>query len=361
MPRVTPRENLNNLLTGGVPEWIPFSLDIGSQPGLSSPFARIFHLQTGGYEPAEHFDTDVRCFSLTCEFGGDIPRALHAPLPADATFDEWGNAHWAGGEEGTTDRMVPAAGRAKTVADIERLPSPLINRRPDTSRLKAWHEAGYPVFGYAGSIYEWSWWLRGMEQFLMDLVSEPAVAEAIITKVTGHTMRLALASARLGIDVLCFYDDAGMQTGMQISPELWRRFIKPAWRRVLDAVRVQTPAARFFLHSCGRINPIVPDIVELGFHILHPLQPECMDFERFHREFGDKIVLAASLSSQKILPFGTPDDIRREARRLAGIVGSKKRTILMPSNVIQPETPWENVVAFAEEARALRTKDRSNP
>jgi len=356
MPPTTPRENLLQLLAGGVPEWIPFSLDVGSQPGFSSPFARIFHRQTGSYEPAEHFQTDVRSFSLTSEFGGDDPRGLHDSPPADATFDEWGNAHWAGGEEGTTDRMVPAAGRAKTVADIERMPDPLIDRRPDTSRLKAWHEAGYPVFGYAGSIYEWSWWFRGMEQFLVDLVSEPAIAEAIIAKVAAHTTRLALASARSGIDVLCFYDDAGMQTGMQVSPELWRRFIKPAWRKVLDAVRAEIPESRFFLHSCGQIESIVPDIVELGFHILHPLQPECMDFDRFYREFGSQIVLTGTLSSQKILPFGAPDDVRREVRRLAAIVGDQKRTIFMPSNVIQPETPWENVVAFVEEAQAVRNE-----
>ena len=358
MTTTTSAESLFRLLDGGVPQWIPFSLDIGSQPGFSSPFARMFHQQTGSYEPAEYFGTDVRCFSVTSQFGGDDPRRLHDPLPPEATFDEWGNAHWAGGEEGTTDRMIPAAGRAKTVADIEQLPPPLIDRRPDTSRVKSWHDAGYPVFGYAGSIYEWSWWLRGMEQFLMDLVSAPELAAAIIAKVTAHTTRLALVSARLGIDVLCFYDDAGMQTGMQLSPNLWRQFIKPAWQKVLDAVRAESPKARFFLHSCGRIDAIVPDIVELGFHILHPLQPECMDFEPFYREFGRKIVLAATVSSQKILPFGSPDDVRREVRRLADIVGAEKRAILMPSNVIQPETPWENVVALAEEAQALRNPAR---
>ena len=354
MDQTTPRENLFRLLAGDTPDWIPFSLDVGSQSGFSSPFARLFHQKTGSYRPAEYFQTDARCFSVECEFGGGDPRRLHGALPIDATFDEWGNAHWAGGQEGTTDHMVPAAGRARTVADLERLPTPLINRRPDTSQLKAWHEAGYPVFGYAGSIYEWSWWLRGMEQFLMDLVSDPAMAEAIIAKVTAHTRRLALASARLGIDVLCFYDDAGMQTGMQLSPKLWRQFIKPAWGRVLDAVRAESPGVCFFLHSCGQIEAIVPDIVDLGFHVLHPLQPECMDFGEFYREFGDKIVLTATISSQKILPFGSPDDVRREIRRLAEIVGEKKRTIFMPSNVIQPETPWENVVAFAEEARGLR-------
>jgi uroporphyrinogen decarboxylase len=192
-----------------------------------------------------------------------------------------------------------------------------------------------------------------MENFLADLVAEPALAEAVIHKVEEHTTRLAMAVARLGVDVLCFYDDAGMQTGMQISPQVWRQFVKPAWRRVINAVRSEEPDAKCFFHCCGKIDAIVPDIIECGFDMLHPVQPECMDFEENYRQYGQDIVITATLSSQKLLPFGSPDEVRREVRRIASIV-TDRRTMLMPSNVIQPETPWENVVAFADAARELR-------
>jgi uroporphyrinogen decarboxylase len=353
-PSFTPRENLRRLLDGQTGAWLPFSLDIGSQPGLSGPLMRAFRERTGGGDAGEHFDADVRCCSVATVFGGNDPAKFHEALPPGTTFDEWGNAHWAGGTEGTVDHMLPAAAFARTVRDLERLPPPLI-QPPDLARIEAFHAAGYPVFGYAGSIYEWSWWLRGMERFMIDLVTDPAMAEAVIQKIAAHTARLALASARAGIDVLCFYDDVGMQTGMQISPQLWRRFIKPAWQRVLDCLRAESPEVRFFLHSCGRITPIVGDLVELGFHILHPIQPECMDFAEIHRELGARTLLAATISSQRTFPFGSPEEVRREVRRLAEIVGPSRRAILMPSNVIQPETPWENVVAFAEEARAIRS------
>ena len=138
---------------------------------------RQFRRITGAEDPAEYFRADVRRFSLGASFGGDDPAALHVSVEPGTTFDEWGNGHWAG-----------------------------------------------------GSIYEWSWWGRGMEQFMMDLVSETRLAEAIIEKIEMHTTRLATATARAGIDVVCLYDDAGMQSGMQISPRLWRRFIKPAWQ-----------------------------------------------------------------------------------------------------------------------------------
>ena len=347
-------DNLRALLAGDSPAWIPFSLDVGAAAGMSEPIARQFREKTGAACPAEYFDTDFRRFSLGTRFGGDDPAALYPPVPPGTTFDEWGIGHWAGGLEGTLDRMYPPLAAARSAADVEALPAPRIASAADAAAVAAFHAAGYPVLGYAGSIYEWSWWLRGMERFLIDMAQDPPLAEAIIRKVEGHTTRLALATARRGVDVLCMYDDVGMQQGMQISPSCWRRYIKPAWQRVIAAVRREFPQVWFFLHSCGKIDPIVPDVIELGFDILHPLQPECMDFAAVYRQYGRQIALCATISSQRILPFSAPEEVRREVRRLAAAAGGERRCILMPSNVLQPETPWENVVALAEEARALR-------
>lgn len=350
---MTPRENLRRLLDGGSPLWSPFSLDIGAIAGFTEPILRRFREATGSDDPATYFDTDWRVFSLPCRFGGEDPAAIHGEVEPGTWFDEWGIGHWAGGLEGTLERHYPPLAAATCVGQVESLPTPSIEAT-DRSAVERFHAVGYPVFGYAGSIYEWSWWLRGMEQFLMDLVSEPPIAEAILRKVEQHTTRLALATAEAGADVLCFYDDAGMQHGMQLAPALWRRFVKPAWQRVLDAVRTRFSEVRFFLHSCGKIDPIVPDIVELGFHVLHPVQPECMEFRTVYERFGGSIVLAATLSAQRTLPFGSPDEVRLEVRRLAEVVAADRRAIFMPSNRVQPETPWENVVAFADACRRQR-------
>ena len=315
---------------------------------------RRFRERTGGDDPAAYFDADWRVFSLPCRFGGEDPAALHGKVEPGTWFDEWGIGHWAGGLEGTLERHYPPLAGANSAGQVDSLPSPTIDAGADRSAVDRFHAAGYPVFGYAGSIYEWSWWLRGMEQFLMDLVVEPALAEAVLRKVEQHTTRLALATAETGVDVLCFYDDAGMQRGMQLAPALWRRFVKPAWQRVLDAVRTRFPDVRFFLHCCGKIEAIVADIVELGFHVLHPIQPECMDFAAVYEQFGHRIALAATISAQRTFPFGTPDDVREEVRRLAEIVAADRRAIFLPSNRIQPETPWENILAFADACRQLR-------
>ncbi len=348
---MTPNENFKALLNGSGHKWIPFTLDVGAIPGFTKPILERFKKETGAEDPAEYFDYDFRTFSLTSRYGGNLTELQERTNKPDITFDEWGIGHWAGGMEGTYEQIIPPLANAEKVSDIEALPFPIIDSSPALSPIQDYHKRGYTVFGYAGSVYEWSWFLRGMDTFMMDLLIMPDIAEAILDKIAQHTTRLALASAGAGIDVLCFYDDAGMQTGMQISPELWRKFIKPRWTGILSAVRSKFPDAKFFLHSCGKINAIIPDMIDVGFHILHPLQPECMDFDCIQREFGKDVVLCASMSVQNILPFGTRDDVRKEVRRLKASCNGIKRGIICPSNIIQPETPWENIVAFVQEGK----------
>jgi uroporphyrinogen decarboxylase len=373
---MNPSENFQSLFYPGGPERIPFTFDIGAIPGFTKPVRERFLLETGSERPEEHFDYDFRIVSLGCRYGGpegrearagapshcghDGPRGGHAQAveagsgsqaAGGVTYDEWGIGHWAGGAEATYEKILPPLASASTVEEIEAYPAPIVGEARESAEVRAYQDRGYPVFGYAGSMYEWSWWLRGMERFMTDLILEPELAGAVVAKVASHTLNLAVRSAEAGIDVLCFYDDVGMQTGMQISPSLWRAFVKPAWRRILGDVRRCRPGVRCFLHSCGNITDIVEDIVDLGFDILHPVQPECMDLRAVERRYGNRIVLCSTVSAQRTLPFGTPEEVRLEVRRLKETFQKSGRTILCPSNAVQPETPWENVVAFAEEAR----------
>jgi len=344
-------ENFDRILRTGRGDWIPFTLDVGGVPGFTAPVLERFERETGSRQPEEYFDYDFRTVSLKARFGGDDPTALHDSVMPGTTFDEWGIGHWAGGAAGTYERTFPPLARAEAVADVDAFPAPRIETGSSEELAQGYHARGYPVFGYAGSIYEWSWWLRGMERFMMDLLTNVPLAEAVIAKVVDYTKRLALESAAAGIDVLCFYDDAGMQTGMQIDPELWRRSIKPRWREILESVRGQHSEVKFFLHSCGNIAAIVPDIIEVGFDILHPIQPECMDFKAIYKQYGRDITLCATISAQKLFPFGTPEEIQEWTRRVRERCTPDNRAILCPSNMVQPESPWENIVAFAEAAR----------
>lgn len=348
------RENLRKAAQGGPASWIPFTLDIGAIPGMTGPILRQFEEKTGEDTPAEYFNYDFRTCSLHAAYGGKEPEKLYGELPDDTTFDEWGIGHWAGGAEATYEKMFSPLASASGTAEIDAHPEPVLKGEQNTASIAEFQARGYPVFGYAGSIYEWSWWLRGMQAFMEDLILNPHLIESLTGKVASFVRKLAIRTASAGIDVLCFYDDVGMQAGMQISPDLWRRFIKPHWQSILRDVRQQYPDSIFFLHSCGNIGEILPDIIEVGFHILHPVQPECMDFEKARELYGADIILCGSISAQRIFPFGTPDEVRREVDRLKDFCSKDNRCILCPSNMIQPETPWENILAFVEEAQAGR-------
>lgn len=347
---MTALENFRLLASGKPPAWIPFTMDIGGSEGFTTAIQKRFEQETGATDPAEYFDYDFRLASVGKRFHGDA-RRWNPDAPEGTQFDEWGIGHWAGGAEDTYERMFPPLASAKSRGDIEGYPEPSLDLGGIAAKVRAFHDRGYPVACYAGSLYEWSWWLRGMERFMVDLLEEPLIAAAIVEKVASFTTRLARESARAGIDVLAFYDDAGSQLGMQISPAIWRSLIKPAWKRVLAEVRRESPSAVFFLHSCGNITEIVPDIAEAGFQILHPVQPECMDQQAAKEKWGGKLILCATLGAQKTLSLCSADEVRQETARLVRRMGADGRCILCPSNRIQPETPWENVIAFAKAAR----------
>lgn len=353
LSKITHLENFRKLITQGQAEWIPYTLDVGAIPGLTKPIMDRFRQKTGSEQPEEFFDYDFRTVSLKGRFAGDSPAALHESVEPGTTFDEWGIGHWAGGAEATYEKIYHPLMHVESPADVESFPTPRIEPGQASKAVQVYHKRGYPAFAYAGSIYEWSWWLRGMQDLMTDLMINTDTAEAIIRKVTEYTRALALKSAEAGVDVLCFYDDVGMQTGMQISPAMWRQFIKPRWAEVLDSVRRSFPDCVFFLHSCGKIDEIIPDIIEVGFHILHPIQPECMDLQALRAKYNHELVLCACISAQKVFPFGTSDDVKAWVNWAKNLCATDHRTILCPSNAIQPETPWENIVAFAEAAKAM--------
>jgi len=350
-----PIDNLRLLLEGESPAWIPFTLDVGATPGFSASLLREFRQRTGTADVAQFFGTDTRSFTLRARFGGEDPRTLYGPLEGDVAFDEWGVARVRSAPGGPVQQVLSPLAAATATGQIETFLTPVIETPTQAGLIGGYHAAGLPVLGAAGSILEWAWWLRGREAFAVDLAERPTLAEAVLRKVEEHTVRLALATAKLGVDVLCFYDDAGTQRGMALTPALWRRFIKPAWIRVLDMVRGQFPAVRFLLHSYGKLDAIVPDIVDLGFDVLHPLQPECLNFAANYEKFGHDITLCATVSTHKTLLRGTPDDVRRELRRQTQLAAAERRCLVMPSGVIPPETPWENILALVEEAKTAGT------
>jgi len=200
--------------------------------------------------------------------------------------------------------------------------------------------------GFGWGLFERSWTIRGFQNALMDAVAEPDFYEELVDRIMHLHLDFIQASVKLPVDGVMFSDDWGDQRGVLVGPERWRRFLKPRLARLYDAVH---DAGKYTLsHCCGNVRDIIPDLIEIGLDVLQSVQPEAMDPYELKRDYGDKITFWGGLGSQSVLPFGTPEQIRAEVRRLCREMGRGGGYILGPAKALQPETPTLNAVAAIE-------------
>lgn len=232
-----------------------------------------------------------------------------------------------------------------------RFPDPLLPER------YAGIEAGMQVWGgkyftvvELWNIFKSSWELRGFERYMMDLSLEPRLVEALADKVLEHRIQQSLEIARRGIDMIMISGDIAMQQGMMLSPGMWRKYFEPRLRTWLDEVRKHHDIY-FMFHSDGNMEPVFEDILEVGFDVIDPIQPECMNVVDIKRRFGNQICLHGTISCQVTLPYGTVEDVQEEARQRIDCCGREGGLILSPSNTIQPDVALEKVLCLYETAK----------
>lgn len=207
-------------------------------------------------------------------------------------------------------------------------------------------------FGVIGDIetmfFETSWYLTGMEKFLMDLMTEPEYQSYLMDKIMHYLIAAGKRLIDLGVDILWCGDDFGTQEGMIMDPETWRKIFKPRIKYMFEEFRKVKPGIKIAWHSCGSILPIIPDFIELGLDILNPIQPlaKGMDPVFLKKTYGKDLVFFGGIDVQQLLPFGNPQLIRDEVRRRVDILGKDGGYIIAPAHNIQPDTPVENIIAF---------------
>jgi uroporphyrinogen decarboxylase len=130
--------------------------------------------------------------------------------------------------------------------------------------------------------------------------------------------------------------------------ELYRKWLKPALSRIIKAARAIKPDIIVFYHSCGYIEPFIPDLIEAGIDVLNPVQPECMDFSEIHSKYGDVLSFHGTIGTQTTMPFSTRDEVRETVHKHLRIAGKKGGLFIAPTHLLEPEVPWENILAFAD-------------
>ncbi len=202
-----------------------------------------------------------------------------------------------------------------------------------------------------GELFEAAWRLRGLENFLFDLVERAEWAHFLLDRLAGLARRNAETLARAGVDVLALDDDVGMPGTMIISPDTWRTFFRPRLAGIIQAARAIKPDLRVLYHSDGYFEPIVGDLMAIGVNAINPLQPDYMDAARMRRIFGPRLALWGTVGRQTTFSFAHADDIRREVRQRIETLG-RAGLILCPAyDADEPDIPRENVAAFLDAVR----------
>jgi uroporphyrinogen decarboxylase len=242
--------------------------------------------------------------------------------------------------------------QAQTAADVERFdwPDPA-QFDVDGMRAKCeeWH--GYPILGGCYEPFYLYCRLRGMEQALADLAVNPAVAEAALERIYyihESVIRRTLEAAHGRIDFIYVAEDLGTQDTLLMSPVSFRRFLKPWMRKMIDLAH--SLGAKVMHHDDGAIRPLLPELIEIGIDVLNPIQWRCagMGREELARDFGKSLVFHGGVDNQRTLPFGTPDDVRREVADNIRIFRQGKGYVVAPCHNLQPNTSTENILALYE-------------
>lgn len=203
-----------------------------------------------------------------------------------------------------------------------------------------------------GDLWERAHFLRGLQPLLMDLTDHPAFVHQLLDLLCEYNLATLERLAEYGPDGVFISDDYGFQDRLMLRPEQWREFVQPRLRRLVAAAHRRGLVA--MLHSCGNLTAIMPDLVETGLDILHPIQPEAMDIMWLKREYGRDLTFCGGISTQRLLPFSSPDQVRAQVRRTITQMSAGGGYITEPGITVQADVPVENIVAFLEEARQYR-------
>jgi uroporphyrinogen decarboxylase len=273
--------------------------------------------------------------------------------------NEWGVTHyWDGKYCNPIDAPLKNAGRE----EIETYNWPKASEIYDAGMIENEARRLYENTDYAvvarmpcWGLFDIAHQLRGMEQFLMDMVEEPDTARLIVEKVLECVMDIyGMMLDALGkyVQIVETCDDMGSQNSQIFSCATYREILKPSRTKLNELVHQKAPEAKIFFHCCGAIANLIPDIIESGVDILNPLQPNAvgMDPGILKEKYGDKLCFHGCIDTQKALR-GTVSDTREEVKLKINILAKNGGYILAPANHIMSDVPLENVLAMYETAK----------
>lgn len=235
--------------------------------------------------------------------------------------------------------------------NLYRFPSPneKLIRRKCECLVEAKQRGKFAMYTIGFSLYERAWSLRGIENLLMDMVAEPTFVSALFDRIVEYNLAVVDIASEYPIDGIFFGDDWGQQKGLIMGPTYWRRFIRPALKKMYDSIK--SKGLYLCQHSCGDIHEVFGDLIDMGLDIYNTFQPEIYDVQAIKREYGKDLSFYGGVSTQHVLPFGTPDEVKEQTRNMLEIMKPNGGYIAAPTHAMPNDIPVENMLAFLDVVR----------
>jgi uroporphyrinogen decarboxylase len=194
--------------------------------------------------------------------------------------------------------------------------------------------------------YERAWSLRGMGNLLTDFILEPVFVEGLFEGLLQYNLKIIDAALEHDVDGFYFGDDYGQQTGMIMSPAVWRKFIRPGLATMFG--RVKKAGKTVALHSCGNIREILGDLIDIGLDVYQTLQPEVYDIRQIKQEYGHDLAFWGGISTQKLLPYAKPEELRSAVLEIIAFMSHNGGYIASPTHQVPADVPVQNIVALVD-------------
>ena len=214
------------------------------------------------------------------------------------------------------------------------------------------HTDAYILVEIWTSDFEKAYNARGIQNFLADMAGDPEYAKKLLDFITEKNLTYLRKIVQTpGIDGVLLGNDWGSQRDLLMSPKTWRELLAPGAKREYDVIR--EAGLDVWVHSCGNIRQIMPDLVEMGVNVLNPIQPECMDICELKDTFGDKMTFWGGISTQHTLPFGTAEDVEAETKRITAYMSQNGGYLLAAAQGIQADVSFENLCRLIDTANEI--------
>lgn len=325
---------------------------------LTPPQLARFEVEYGHRDYARQWRIPVRSVSLPFVATQSDFTPWLGRVSERVWVDSWGIGHERARDGSHFEHLIHPLAHAQTVEQINAYPFPRAAAEAEiqiaarqVSQIKDQDRAvNISVSPVGGTIFWPAYKLRGMENLLCDMIADEELTAALIDRVSCLCVEQAERAASLQPDIIHLADDLGTQLSTYMSRDLFLRWIKPGITAVIRAAKRVCPEVLISFHSDGAMQAFIPDLIEAGVDILNPIQPECMDPYAIHKTYGDRLSLYGCIGTQTTLPFASAREVGSVTRRICADLGRQGGLWIAPTHVVEPEVPWENVLAFIEAA-----------